>query len=423
VPSSSEAPSADSAADRRPSRFGALSVLRNRAYREWVAADFVSGVGTWGQTVAVNWLVFKMTGSSAALGASVALSILPGLLLGLPAGSLVDRIRVVPLLRVTQLSQGVLAGVLAALVFTGNLQLWHLWVAAALAGTLNLLNGPALGRMLADLLSPSELPKAVAVGSLAHSCAWVMGMGAAGVLISAWGPGLVFAVNAVSYAATTWVLGRLQHEPMRAAVNAPPDGRGVRAGLSYLRRAPHLVALLTWLLVGASLGRHFNVTMPAMVSGPLHGSPAMFGAMSAVFAAGAFAGAALAAAVPVARLRVFLIAASTTAALQIACGLAPNAWTYGAGLFTAAASAVTVDTAFGAYVQLWVDGRFRGRVLAIQSLTASVAGAVGAPTLGKLADVLGPRLPLLLGGAVTLAATAATLGFLTRLTSRRLAIA
>src|SRR5947209_8531414 len=122
-----------------------LRALRHRNFRLWLAADVVSISGWWMQVVAQNWLVLQLSGSATQLGWSVAAQSLPPLVLGLWAGTLVDRLPRRALLVVTQSVSAALALSLAVLAATGVAQVWMVDLLAVATGVVGLFNGPAVG--------------------------------------------------------------------------------------------------------------------------------------------------------------------------------------------------------------------------------------------------------------------------------------
>lgn len=105
-------------------------------YRLWVIGALVSNIGTWMQRVAQDWLVLtELTDHDGiATGITTGLQFLPILILGPYAGLIADRYDKRKILLVTQTFMGLCALVLGTLVITGTVQLWHVYVLAALLG-------------------------------------------------------------------------------------------------------------------------------------------------------------------------------------------------------------------------------------------------------------------------------------------------
>jgi len=153
----------------------ALSIaraLRYPNYRLWFAGQSVSLIGTWMQSVAQQWVVYEMTGSKFLLGAVAFAGSLPTFFLMLPAGVLADRVPRRSILLYTQTASMILAFMLMLLLAVGRLEVWHVFVMAALLGVVNSVDAPArqsftieiiearsVGQALDAALVSSELPK------------------------------------------------------------------------------------------------------------------------------------------------------------------------------------------------------------------------------------------------------------------------
>lgn len=392
-----------------------LAPLKERNYRLWAAADLVSVAGTWMQVLGLNWLILSATGSAATMGVVVMLQALPVLLLGSWGGALADRLPARPLLIACQALRAALA--LALLLNAGN----GLIFAVALAsGVISAFEGPMLGRFGSALVPPSALASALALGSVLSSAGRIGGMALGGVLVGLTGPGVLFAINAASYLAVIAALAMMRTGEMRVLPRAAAADRGVRAGFRYVLGQPVVLIVLALSFVLGSLGRNYQVTMAAMVAGPLHGSSGSYGFLSTVFAVGAVAGGLLLAGSGRSTPRVLLATGFVISVLQFGSGLAPNVLGFAALILPIAAGAVVFDTIVSTRIQLDTREDMRGRVLATLGLVSALSGIAGAPALGWLCDTLGPRGALLLAGAVTTAAAVAGGVALARVTGRAL---
>lgn len=398
-----------------------LRALRHRNFRRWLAADVVSIAGWWMQVVAQNWLVLQISGSPAQLGWSVAAQSVPALVLGLWAGSLVDRLPRRSLLLVTQSLSALLAFALAALAASGGAQVWMVNVLAVATGLVGLVNGPAASAFGQEMVGREDMVNAAALGSASNSLGRVLGMALAGIVVAAGGPALAFAVNGVSFLAVIVALCSIRVDQLQPMPRAPREQQRVRDGLAYIRSQPRLLVLLALSFLLGAFGRNFQVTMAAMAAGPLHAGSYGYGLASTVFAVGAFAGAFLAARAHRARLAVILTAASCAAVIQLLSAGAPTELLFAAAMAPIAAAAVLLDTQLGTWVALSTDERRRGCVAAAAGMASAAAGAVGAPALGWFCSIVGPRMALVIGGSIALAATGVATCVLLRLSGTDLA--
>lgn len=381
--------------------------LRHPAVRRWAGAGLVSSTGSWMQLVAQSWLVLELTGSGLALGGTVAAQALPGVTLGLWGGLLADRLPRRRLLLATQAAFVVLAGTQALLVATGHLSAWMLPVLGLLAGSVAAFDGPAAATFGADLVPPEDLSNALALGSVSSSLARVAGMAAAGVILAAAGPAAVFGVNALSYLPVLAVLARMDPRAITPREPEPRAPGQIRAGLRYVATHAELRATLVLAFVLGALGRNYQVTMALMCADELDGGAGAYGALSVAFAVGAVGGALVAARIRHLGTGVLLLAATASGATELLAAGAPTITWFGAAVLGAAVAAVVLDTAVATRSQLAADPARRGRVVAVVGLVGSATGALGAPLLGWMAGLAGPRGALAIGAVVCLATVAA----------------
>ncbi|MEU4221777.1 MFS transporter [Actinoplanes sp. NPDC026623] len=395
-----------------------LTPLRERNYRLWAGADLVSTGGTWMQVLGLNWLVLSVTGSATTMGFTVLAQALPVLVLGGWGGALADRLPARPLLIVCQVARALLA---LALVFdTGRL--WPVYAVALASGVISAVEGPSLGRFGSALVPREALGSALALGSVLSSAGRIGGMALGGVLVGITGPTSLFAINAVSYLAVIAALLVMRPGSMRPLASARDCDRGVRAGLRYVLGQPVVLTVLALSFVLGSLGRNYQVTMAAMVAGPLHAGSGAYGMLSTVFAVGAVVGGLALAAGGRSTLPVLVGAGLTISVLQMCSGLAPTVTGFAVLMLPIAAGAVILDTIVSTRVQLDTREDMRGRVLAALGMVSALSGIVGAPLLGWLCDSAGARGALLLAGAITTAAAVAGGVALFRIAGRRVPV-
>jgi MFS family permease len=376
--------------------------LRHPAYRRWAGAGLVSVTGTWLQVAAQAWLVLQLAGSGTVLGLAVSLQAVPGLVLGPWAGSLADRLPRRSILLASQLALVALALVQSALAATGHLAAWTLLAAAPLTGFVLALEGPAAGALGASLVPEEDLSNAIALGSIANSVGRVVGVAAGGVVVGLAGPAGAFLVNAVSFLPVIAVLLRLA-EPARGSVDAATAP--IREAAALLRR-PDLSRTIGLQVVLGSLGRNYQVTMAVMAASVFGAGSGGYAALSTAFAAGALAGGFAAARIPHLGATAVLAAGGIGAVVQLASSASPSLAVFGAAVVAAAVAAVVFDTAVGTHLQVSSPDELRGRVLGIAGVASALAGVVGGTALGWLAEHLGGRGALAVGGAACLVAVA-----------------
>ncbi|MFF9343421.1 MFS transporter [Streptomyces sp. NPDC014773] len=382
---------------------GVFRALRVRDFRLFVLGQIVSVAGTWMMVVAQDWLVLGLSGGSAsALGTVTALQFAPVLLLTLYGGRLADRYDKRALLTVANVLSCALALVLAVLVVTGGVRLWHVYVFACGLGVVNSVEVPARMAFVGELVGSELLPNASALSAAYFNVARVVGPALSGLLISVAGVGWVMMLNAASYAATVVAL-RL----MRGGTG-PERRRGDRVRVvDGLRAAGRfdLVVPLTLVAVIGLFGLNFQLTLPLLASQVHHAGASAFGVVTAVFAAGSLV-TALATTVRSGRPSARLVAGGAVAfgVLETAVGMTSSYALSLVLLFLTGGATIFFVQAANHRVQLGVPPELRGRVLALYTLILQGSTPLGALLVGALADRWGVRWGFVIGGLVSLAA-------------------
>ena len=391
-----------------------FSALRVRNYRRYAAGQLVANTGIWMQRVAQDWLVLDLThGSAIALGLTVGLQFLPTLLLSLVGGSMADRLPRRALLMATSSTMGVLAGVLGAAVLMGAATLPVVMVLALLLGAVAAVDSPARQAFVSEMVDVEDLPNAVALGTASFNLGRVLGPSAAGLLIAAVGTGWVFVLNGLAFGAVLVALLGVRTSELREPVARSRDNGGLREGLRYVRASPDLVTVLVVAFFVGTFGLNFNLYLATMTSQVFHRGAEAFGIASTVLAVGSLAGSLAAARRGGPRLRLVVLAGVGFGLAAVTVSVMP---TYAAFLVTlplVGASALTVINAMQSYLQVHAAPEVRGRVLGIYLLLFIGGTPIGAPLMGWVADVAGPRWAIALGGTVS--GLAAAVAGLTRL--------
>ncbi|MFJ8160067.1 MFS transporter [Streptomyces sp. NPDC096136] len=381
--------------------FAALAVPN---FRLFFAGQSVSLIGTWMQAVAQAWLVLQLTGSGTALGLVVAAQFLPVLLGGPYGGLLADRADKHRLLTATQSTLGALALVLGLLTVTHAVRLWMVVVLAVALGVVNAVDLPTRQTFVPELVGPELLRNAVGLNSIMISATRAIGPAAAGILIATVGVGACFLANSASFLAVLLAL-RLMHtdrlQPAGAVERAPGQ---LIEGLRYVRRTAGLWAPLAMMALIGTFAYEFQVVLPLLVSTVLHGGAPTYGFLTAAMGLGSVAGGLAVAALGQAGV-VPLVGAAAGFAATLAAAAAVPTVPAEVAVLTLVGVASTVFLALGnTTLQLISDPAFRGRVMALWSVTFLGSTPVGGPVVGVLSQHLGPRAGLALGAGACLAA-------------------
>ena len=390
--------------------------LRVRNYRLFAGGQVVSLTGTWAQRVAQDWLVLELSGGSGvALGVVTGLQFAPTLLLSLYGGVLADRYDKRLLLLAAQSAMGVLALVLGVLVLTDAVQLWHVYVLATLLGVATAVDIPVRQAFVVEIVGSDDLPNALALNSATFNSARIVGPAVAGLAINAVGTGPVFLANALSYVAVLAALLAMRVDELTPGPRAGRTPGQLREGLRYVRERPGLYVPIALVAVIGSVGLNFQLTL-ALIAKEVFGRGAgSFGLLSSMLAVGALLGAlGSARRTGPPRLRVLFGSAAAFGLFEVLAGLAPSFELMALLLVPTGAAVLTFTTTANATVQLGCEPHVRGRVMALYILVFLGGTPIGAPLIGALAEVAGPRASMYVGGTASLLAAVAAAAWLAR---------
>ncbi|CAL9496225.1 MFS transporter [Streptomyces griseomycini] len=420
APDPHDKPTAPDTATRRTSSM--FSSLRIRNYRLFFLGQVVSNIGTWMQRIAQDWLVLSLTGSAAAVGITTALQFLPMLLFGLYGGVLVDRLRKRPTLIVTQVAMALTSVVLAVLVLTDRVEVWHIYVAAFALGLATVVDNPARQAFVSELVGPGQLQNAVSLNSANFQSARLVGPAVAGLLITGVGTGWAFLLNGLSFVAPLAGLLLMRARELHAVERAPRGKGQLREGLRYVAGRPDLLWPIVLTGFVGTFAFNFPVYLSAFADDVFHGGAGAYSMFNTLMAVGSLAGALLAARRGTARLRLLVLAALAFGALEILAAGAPELWMFALLMIPVGLFAMTVNVTTNTSIQMSTDPAVRGRVMALYMMVFLGGSPVGAPVVGWVTDTYGARVGLAAGGAVAMAAAAVIGLVLARVGGLRLSV-
>lgn len=389
--------------------------LRVRNYRLFASGQVVSLSGTWMQRVAQDWLVLDLShNSGTAIGITTGLQFAPVLFFGLWGGVIADRYPKRRTLVFTQVSMGLLALALGLLDLTGTVRLWHVYALAFGLGIATAFDSPTRQSFVTELVGPSLLPNAVSLNSATFNTARVLGPAVAGVMIAAAGTAWVFLANAASFVAVIGGLLLMRDADLFVGKPASRHPGAVREGLAYVRKRIDLLSIMVLVFVIATLGFNYQITMALVARGVFHRGAESYGLLSAAFAFGALLGALASARRGSPRQRLVLLAAFAFGVIEVAVGLMPTYWSFFALLIPSGFATLTFTTATNTTLQLRSSPTMRGRVMALYLLVFLGGTPVGAPFIGWLAQVAGPRWSFIAGGVASMVTAVVTAAVLAR---------
>jgi MFS family permease len=389
-----------------PARRGPMfAALVNRNYRIYLGGAFVSNIGTWMQRVAQDWLVLELSGGSAlAVGMTTGLQFLPMLLLSAYAGLIADRIDKRRILLITQSWLALCALVLGLLAVTGLATTRHVFLLALLFGIGTAFDNPARQALVAEVSGPDHLANAIGLNSASFHAARIVGPAVAGLVIAAVGSGWAILSNAVSYLAFLVAVLLVDRTRLHLSPTAVRARRQIREGLAYVRRQPRILLALCVAFFIGTFGMNFQMTSALMTQQEFRMGAEAYGILGTFVAAGALTGSLVAArrrSAPSSRFLVIM--ALIFCAIEIVAGLMPTYWAYAAVLPVMGLATLLTLTGANATIQMEVAPQLRGRVMALYLMLLLGGTPIGAPLLGWIGEIFGPRWTLIGGGAAAAA--------------------
>lgn len=355
--------------EKKLDTFGAL--VRHRNFRLYWTGALVSNVGTWMQTVAQAWLVYKLTGSAALLGTVGFVQAAPAIFLSLIGGVLADRIERRTLMLGTQTAAMWLAFLLSALTFMQVVRIEHVIVIAFLAGTVNALNAPVRQGIISDLVPKDDLQNAVAVNSAQFQASRLMGPALSGLVLAAFGPAWCFFINGVSFLAVIFSLLMLE---LPERTSKRPRGSLLSQageGIAYVAKDPLLGTLVLIAAVPAMFGMPYTTLMPVFAERILHVGPQGLGLLMSATGLGSLCGALVVASLTnfKGRGRLQLTAAIVFGSMLMLFGLSHWMVISLLLLVVAGTASMTYSSLNQTQIQTLAPDHMRGRILSVLTLT------------------------------------------------------
>jgi len=384
--------------------FRSLSV---RNYKLFFFGQLVSLIGTWMQTTAQYWLVFKLAHSGTAVGMVAAIQFTPVLVAGAWGGVVADRVDKRRALVGTQVSMALTASLLALADGTGVVRLWMVFACAFLLGCATVVDNPTRQSFVTEMVGPADVPNAVGLNSAMFNGARIVGPAVAALLINRVGIWPCFALNALSFLAVIGGLLAMRPDELHRGQPVAREKGQVRAGLRYVWETPELRSTLLLLTVVGTFALNFNVVLPVMAKVVFHGGAGTYGAFTSLMGVGSMIGA-LGTAARHRPSRRLLIGACFAAggSLLLAAGAPTRGLEYVLLLGLGICFMTFMSTA-NTTLQLGSSEAMRGRVMALYALVFLGTTPVGGPIVGWIAQHVGARFGFVIGGVATILAAGA----------------
>lgn len=372
-----------------------------RNYRLFFSGQFISLTGTWMQGIALSWLTYRLTNSTLLLGLVGFAGQIPSLFVTPIAGVIIDRWYKRRILIITQIFAMLQAFVLAVLVLTNNIQVWHIVFLSIFLGVINAFDMPARQSFVVDMVEKKEdLGNAIALNSSMFNGARLAGPSIAGILVASVGEGICFFINGLSYIFVIAALFAMKIKEVKKKIKKSHVIQELKEGFSYAFGFKPIRYILLLVMVLSMMGMSYAVLMPVFAKEILHGGAKTLG---------------------------FLVGASGTGALMGALYLASRKTVVGLPKVIAAGSAIfgtalilfsfsqnyylslmlMLLSGFGMMVQMAssntvlqtiLDDDKRGRVMSFYTLSFMGMAPFGSLLAGFLASRIGAPNTIMIGG-------------------------
>ncbi len=376
--------------------------LSHPNYRLFFFGQGVSLLGTWMQSIAMSWLVYRLTHSVYTLGLIGFADKAPVFLITPFIGVFLDRYNRYKTVVIAQVVMMMQAFILGVLTVSGQVEVWHVGVLAALLGFANAVDIPARQSLLVEMLDDkADLSNGIAMNSIIFNSARLVGPSIAGFLLGFVSEGICFFMNAASFLFVLFALLRMNLRPRAVAAKQTHAWHDLKEGWRYAWNFPPTRSILFLLAFTSLVGMPFTVLLPVVATQYLGGGARTLGLLMGATGAGA------------------LIAALTLASRKNVVGL--DRWIpRAAGLFGFSLIAFAFSrnlalsfilllvggfgmmmhmAASNTIIQTIVDDSKRGRVMSLYVLSITGMAPLGSYFAGWVADKIGVSMTLAFGGA------------------------
>ena len=269
-----------------------MRALRSRNYRLFFAGQSVSLIGTWMTRLATSWIVYQLTDSAFLLGLTSFVGQIPAFFVAPIAGVWLDRWNRHRVLVITQVLAMIQSLILAALAFTGSINLWWIIGLTLCQGLINAFDMPARQAFVIEMIEErADLGNAIALNSSMVNGAKLVGPAVAGVIIAGAGAGVCFLIDGISYIAVIWSLLAMRVAPARPQAPRQSALQELAEGWKYVVQSPAIRSILLLLALVSVIGMPYTVLMPVVAVDVLHGGAHTLGFLVGMSGVGALASA------------------------------------------------------------------------------------------------------------------------------------
>ncbi|WP_143316702.1 MFS transporter [Clostridium sp. HBUAS56017] len=377
--------------------------LKHRNFRYYWIGMCVSLIGTWMQNIAQPWLAYSLTDSPFLLSLIGILQFTPMLIFSLFAGVIIDKFSKKKILIFTQITSLIITLILAILVWSGQVQYWHILLMATLLGIVNTLDMPSRQSFIIELVGKEDLMNAIALNSMVFNVARIIGPAIAGIVMGYYGVKVCFFVNSISFAAVVVGLFFIKTKEVERKVKSDTKIIDeIKDGLKYIYKHNILLNTIIVVFIVGTFAPNFSVLVPVFAKEILNQNEAGFGILMSFMGMGSFIGA------------MFIATLSKLGPKKIFIYVVPLI-VGGFLIFTGISSAYILTGIFLAFtgffficfsssanstLQLNARNEYRGRVMSVYTLVFAGSTPIGNFYAGVITETFDARIGFIACGSI-----------------------
>jgi len=402
---------------KKLSQYNIFRAFASRNFALYFVGRGVSQFGTWMQRTAVVWVIYSMTHSALLLGVTIFAEQFPSFLFSIPGGVAADRYNRYTIIKITQVTSMVQAVLLAVLVITGHTTVWAILLLSVVLGIINAFDVPARQALINDVVeSPDHMPNALSLSTATASLAQLLGPALSGIVLSAFGAGVCFLLNAASFGGViiSLLLMKLPvYQPKKTGKKIIAD---FGEGFTYIKNTPGISSMVLMLAAISLLVLPYNTVLPVFAKVVFKGDASTFGYINSFVGIGAVAGTIfLASRKPGAHLKRILFISTLLMGAGLICFSQLKSFPL-AMLFAAIAGygSIAQFTISNIVVQSDAAPNMRGRTMGILLMAIFGMMPLGSVLTGAVSEHIGAPATVLAQGIVAVVIALVFIKFLTR---------
>ncbi len=380
-----------------------FSSFESRNYRFFFSGQSISLLGSWMQTIAMAWLIYRLTGSKFLLGFVGFTNQIPSFFLSPFIGVLTDRFNRRKIMLWAQIIYMIQALLLSFLVLLNLVEIWHIIALSILFGLVTAFDTPARHALVVDLIDdPKNLGNAIALNSAMYNGSRLIGPAIAGIVIAVVGEGICFLFNALSYVAIILALYKIHDSEHTQKKSENSLKQEFTEGFKYTFGFKPFRILLLLLGIVSLIGAPFSTLMPAFASEILKGGSHTYGFLMSATGAGALLGAIyLASRKSVIGMgKIIMINTILFGLCMLGISISKGLWISMVIGFISGFSMIATIACINTLIQTLADENKRGRVMSFYAMALLGMNPIGSLLAGTIATGIGISYTLFLCGVI-----------------------